>query len=210
MKVLAVNPLKNPSVKVVRVARFNDERGYFTEIFRRSQIQELADSIGLPAGWQFIQINESFSKPGVVRGLHTQWEPALGKLIRVVQGHMVDLFMDLRQSSPFFGQVIAYDMPTQPSAEYFEFIWIPAGFAHGNYFLADTTIEYLCTAEYNPNKEIGVNPLANDLDWSACDPTLAQQFLELKPKAIQSAKDAQGLTLANWRQHESAAHPLFK
>src|SRR5690606_8308158 len=93
-------------------------------------------------GLQFVQVNESYSRPGTVRGLHFQWNPYMGKLVRTVYGRMVDIALDIRKGSPTFGKALLYDMPSQPDQDYAEWIWIPPGFAHGNYFTAETVIEY--------------------------------------------------------------------
>ena len=79
-------------------------------------------------GVNFVQFNESFSRPNVVRGLHFQWNPFMGKLVRTVQGRMVDLFLDIRKGSPSYGKAAAYDMPSTPDKDYAEWIWIPPGF----------------------------------------------------------------------------------
>jgi dTDP-4-dehydrorhamnose 3,5-epimerase len=199
VKVLAVEPTAIEAVVLVRFARFRDERGYFTETFRSSDLQQhpaLPDSLRLHP---FTQGNESRSRRGVVRGLHFQWNPQMGKLVRTLAGHMVDLFLDLRPAAPTYGQIAAVDMPANPDADYDEWIWIPPGFAHGNYFLADSQIEYLCTGEYSPGCEAGISPFADDLDWSRCDPRLRETFTQLtRDGAILSEKDRQGLSLAAW------------
>ena len=70
-------------------------------------------------------------------------------------------------------------MPSHPGDDFSQWIWVPPGFAHGNVFLLDTTIEYFCSGEYNPECEASISPLADDLDWSLCDPTLKDQFSEI-------------------------------
>lgn len=193
MKILDVKSLSVPDVKVVRFTRFPDERGYFTEIFRESDIQKVISS------FQIKQVNESYSNKGIVRGLHIQWNPYLGKLIRTVQGHMVDLALDLRKNSPTYGKIIAYDMPSQASNSIGEWIWVPVGFAHGNFFLEETTIEYFCTSEYSPTTEAGISPFSKELDWSLCDKELKTQFDTIvKNGAIVSEKDKKNLALKDW------------
>ena len=157
----------------------------------------------------FIQANESFSKKGVIRGLHFQWNPYMAKLVKTVQGHMVDLFLDVRQGSPTFGKVAAYDMPSKPDQDYDQWIWIPIGFAHGNYYLEDTTIEYFCTGEYSPDSEVGISPLAKDLDWSLCDPELKKQFDQLVENPVISDKDKDGLSLEDWKKNQDSKLFLY-
>ena len=96
MKILEIRSLAIPDVKVVRYARFGDERGYFTETYRKSDFFGHADA-GCFAGIEFKQCNESRSRAGVVRGLHFQWNPCQGKLVRTIAGHMIDSSANNRQ-----------------------------------------------------------------------------------------------------------------
>lgn len=206
MKILSVSAMAFPEVKVIRFARFADPRGYFTEVFRRSDFDHHAD-LSFLHGVAFVQTNESYSRPGTLRGLHFQWSPRLGKLVRTVAGRMIDLFADVRQGSPTFGQVHAHDMPARPDMPYNEWIWVPPGFAHGNIFTAETVIQYQCTGDYNPGCEAGISPLAPDLDWSRCDPALRQVFQEVVAAGpLISDKDRDGLSVAAWRGDARAAH----
>jgi dTDP-4-dehydrorhamnose 3,5-epimerase len=197
MKILSVTPLALPEVKLIRFGRYADPRGYFTEVFRRSDFQTHAE-LSFFGPVEFVQCNESFSQPRVMRGLHFQWEPPVGKLVRTVSGRMVDLVMDIRKGSPNFGKILACDMPTGPGLDYDQWIWVPVGFAHGNFFPEPTKIEYQCTGEYNPRCEAGISPLAPDLDWSLCDPELKRLFDQIAPLANLSDKDRKGLTLQQW------------
>ncbi len=206
MKILSVTPLVLPDVKVIRFARFSDARGYFTEPFRRSDIDGHPD-LQFLRGMPTPQMNESWSRAGVVRGLHFQWNPYMGKLVRTVSGRMVDLFLDIRLGSPTFGQIAAYDMPASDEAPHSEWIWVPPGFAHGNFFTEPSRIEYLCTGEYSPGCEAGLSPLAPDLDWSPCDAGLKREFDELVTRgATISQKDTDGLTLAAWKVDERSTN----
>lgn len=205
MKILKVESLLFPEVKRIRFARFADHRGYFTEIFKRSDFDshpELESVRSLP----LYQANESFSRRGTVRGLHFQWDRPMGKLIRTVTGRMIDLVLDIRVASPTFGKIVAIDLPATPEHDFNEWIWIPPGFAHGNCFPVDTTIQYFCTAEWNPAAEAGISPLAADIDWSVADPTLVE-FVRgtLATTSLMTDKDRDGLTLAGWRETPHAA-----
>ena len=132
MKILDVRTLAIPDVRVVRFARFLDARGSFTESYRRSDV-EGDEAVSFLHDLAFVQVNESQSHADVVRGLHFQWNPFMGKLVRTMRGRMVDLVLDIRLGSPTFGRVVAYDMPPiLPPTEYSEWIWVPPGFAHGN------------------------------------------------------------------------------
>jgi dTDP-4-dehydrorhamnose 3,5-epimerase len=196
MKLLEISSLAIPEIKIIRFARFHDSRGYFTEHFRRSDFEKALPFFNEIS---FRQSNESFSQPGVIRGLHFQWNPYMGKLVRTISGHMVDLVLDLRKGSPTFGAIIAHDMPVTPDCEYSEWIWVPKGFAHGNFYLKQSMIEYFCSGEYNPECEAGISPLAADLDWSLCDPELKQRFADVvRQGALLSDKDKNAHSLASW------------
>lgn len=206
MKIVSIRELALPEIKVIRFHRFADPRGYFTETYRASDFAQgpLGD---LFRGMSFVQTNESYSRAGVVRGLHFQWSPYVGKLVRTVQGHMIDLVLDIRKGSASFGQIIACDLPSSPDQGHGEYIWVPPGFAHGNFFPQDTRIEYLCTGEYNPACEAGISPLASDIDWSRCDPALKRLFDAIVPSSdLISPKDRAGLTVAAWNADERSAH----
>ena len=217
MKLVDVKSLAIPEVKVLRFARFRDHRGYFTETFRRSDFQT-HPALSCFAGVDFVQANESYSRRGTVRGLHFQWSPYVGKLVRTVHGRMIDLVLDIRVGSPTCGQILAYDIPASPDRDEAEWIWVPPGFAHGNFFPQETLIEYFCSGHYSPTTEAGIAPLAADIDWSLCEretPELRQLFLQLTGQPTgqrtgQSAdqapvdgpflsdKDRAGFTVAGW------------
>jgi dTDP-4-dehydrorhamnose 3,5-epimerase len=194
VKILETQPLALEGVHLVVYARFQDPRGYFTETFRRSDF----DHLSFLSGTVFRQCNESYSRQGVVRGLHFQWDPPMGKLVRTVQGRMIDLVLDVRKGSPTFGRAIAVDLPADPEASQSSWIWVPAGFAHGNAFPEPTTIEYFCTAEYNPDSEGGISPLSPEINWSLCNPDLFSTVRGLLDGGRLSERDRDAPTLAQW------------
>jgi dTDP-4-dehydrorhamnose 3,5-epimerase len=198
MKILSVSDLPLPGMKVVRFARFVDTRGYFTEPFRRSDFaahKGMADF----GGDGFVQANESYSRANVVRGLHFQWNPFMGKLVRTLHGHMVDIVLDIRLGSPTLGKAVMYDMPFDDAQDWSEWIWVPPGFAHGNFFPKASLIEYYCTGEYSGTTESAVSPFSPDIDWSLCDPLLKARFDALVAGSpVVSEKDRQSMTLENW------------
>jgi dTDP-4-dehydrorhamnose 3,5-epimerase len=195
VKILDVRTLAIPDIKVIRYARFADHRGYFAEHFRKSDFRQFDFQQGI----EFFQCNESYSKEGTVRGLHFQWNPYMGKLIRTLSGRMVDLVLDIRKGSPTFGKAIAYDMPADLKADHGEWIWVPPGFAHGNYFDRESRIEYFCSGEYNPACEAGISPVAPDIDWSLCEPALKRGFDAIvAARPLLSEKDRNGHTLSSW------------
>src|SRR5437870_5248818 len=128
MNITKVFSLPIPDVKIITYSRFTDKRGYFTEHFRRSKLSEHAQ---LPFTKDFLimQANESQSKKNTIRGLHFQWSPFMGKLVRTVVGHMIDIVLDIRLHSPTFGKALLFDMPKRDEGVW---IWAPPGFAHGN------------------------------------------------------------------------------
>jgi len=197
VKILEVQELAIPDVKVIRFGRFKDHRGYFTEQFRQSDFD--GERTPFLHGVRWVQANESFSRAGTIRGLHFQWNPYMGKLVRPLRGHLVDLALDIRQGSPTWGQIVAYDMPTDVEADSNDWIWVPPGFAHGTLLLEDSLIEYFCSGEYSPGCEGGISPLANDIDWRLCDPALRDRYWEVAAStSLMTDKDRNAPTLAQW------------
>jgi len=195
MKISSITKQQIPGLKLINFDRFMDQRGFFNETFRASDFinNELKF---FPNG--IMQSNESFSHKNVLRGLHFQWSPNMGKLVRTITGHMVDLVLDLRQGSPTQGKIMAFNMPAKSTNIYSSWIWVPEGCAHGNYFLEDSYIEYFCSGSYNGECEAGISPFANDIDWSICDSSLKNKFYELRDSFIVTPKDINGLSVNDW------------
>jgi dTDP-4-dehydrorhamnose 3,5-epimerase len=209
MKILRVEQLAMTEIRVIRFARFSDQRGYFTEHFRESDFRS-SPLASFMEGVEFVQANESYSRAGTVRGLHFQWNPYMGKLVRTLRGHMVDVVLDIRRGSPDFGRAIAYDMPSDRSEDFNEWIWVPPGFAHGNVFLEDTLIEYFCSGEYSPGNEAGISPLADDIDWSLCDHNLRETFRGIASATqLMTDKDRNGLSVSTWARDERSHNFIF-
>lgn len=205
MKILETKSLIMPDVKVMKFARFMDDRGYFTEPFRKTEI----DGSFLP-DFNILQVNESYSKKGVLRGMHFQWNPYMGKLVRVVKGHMVDLFLDIRKGSPSYGKIAGFDMPSNFDEDFSTWIWVPVGFAHGCIFFEETVIEYMCTGQYSPGNEAGITPLDPELDWSLCDPAVKKLIDDqMNEGLIISEKDKKGLTLKQWKEDQRSENFIF-
>ena len=164
---------------LIQPKRFGDHRGYFCEVFKQ---QEFDDHVGAV---RFIQDNESASTHGVLRGLHFQkgeWSQA--KLVRVSQGRVLDVAVDLRRSSPTFGKHIAVEL----SADEGNMLFIPRGFAHGFVVLSDfAQFQYKVDNVYAPQAEatLRFDDPALGIDWS-----LAAEALTLSPK------DLKGLPLS--------------
>ena len=157
---------------------FRDDRGFFMETFREDQFQ----AHGLPT--HFVQDNHSRSVRGVVRGLHFQWEPPMGKLMRVTQGTAFLVAVDIRRGSPTMGKWIG----VEASAENRRQVWAPAGFARGFCVLSDTAeIQYKCTGIYSNKGESGIRWDDPDIgvEWPIQDPLLSE-------------KDRNAQTFAQW------------
>ena len=164
-------------VKIIEPKVFGDARGFFFESFT----QKIFDA-ALGKHYDFVQDNHSKSSRGVLRGLHYQIEQAQGKLVRVVEGRVLDVAVDIRKSSPSFGQWVGAEL----SADNHRQLWVPPGFAHGFVVLSDTAeFLYKTTDYYAPEHErcIAWNDATLAIDW----------HFEGTPNL--SAKDAQGKPL---------------
>lgn len=202
MKLLEVKSLSIEALKVIKFARFCDHRGYFTEHYRRSDFKNTS-ALDFMRSSEFVQANESYSRKGTIRGLHFQWNPYMGKLVRTLSGRMVDMALDIRKHSPTFGKIVLYDMPANHNADCHEWIWVPPGFAHGNFFPEDTLIEYFCTGEYKADCEAGISPLTDDIDWTLCDHNLKRLFDEIVTSGVlMSEKDKKGFSVNAWKNDE--------
>lgn len=157
---------------------FQDHRGQFTETFRA----DFFKACGLPA--EFVQDNESRSARGVIRGLHFQWEPPMGKLMRVSSGCAFLVAVDIRKGSPTFGQWFGIEASGENRLQ----VWAPAGFARGFCALSESAqVLYKCTGLHNSAAESAIL-------WS--DPALAIPWPAATP--ILSEKDRNAQTLAQW------------
>jgi dTDP-4-dehydrorhamnose 3,5-epimerase len=172
---------------------FEDERGFFVEVFRADGFAEL----GLPAA--FVQLNHSRSRKGVLRGLHFQWEPPMGKLMRVTLGSAFLVAVDIRKGSPTLGQWFGAEVSAQNKKQ----IWAPAGFARGFYVLSDyAELQYLCTGVYNNRSESGIR--WNDPDLSISWPIPAGT------EPVLSDKDQKARTLEEWLAAPASGHFQFE
>ncbi len=209
MKILDVKALEIPAVKVIRYARFCDHRGYFTEHYRKSDFHN-PETMEFMKDVEFVQCNESFSRKGTVRGLHFQWNPCMGKLVRTLRGRMIDMVLDIRKGSPTFGNIILYDMPADHERDYSEWIWVPPGFAHGNIFTEDSVIEYFCSGQYSPGCEAGISPLAEDIKWNSCDNNLKRIFDSIAPSTeLITEKDKNGFSVSQWNDNTNSSQFIY-
>jgi len=167
-----------PDLLIIEPKVFGDERGFFFESFNRRKFAELTGR-----EVDFVQDNHSRSAHNVLRGLHYQIQHPQAKLVRVVQGTVLDVAVDIRKGSPTFGQHVALEL----SAENRRMLWLPEGFAHGFVVISDSAeCLYKTTDYWYPEYERCIR-------WD--DPTLAIDW-KLEAAPVLSAKDAQGKTLA--------------
>ena len=139
-----IHPTKIPEVLLIEPKVFGDERGYFMETFQSQRYVEAG--IAGP----FVQDNLSFSRHGVLRGLHYQYPRQQGKLVQVLQGEVFDVAVDIRRGSPTFGQWVGERLDADEQRQ----LWVPPGFAHGFLVLSETALfAYKCTDFYAPDCE---------------------------------------------------------
>jgi len=155
-----------PGVKLLTPRVFGDDRGFFMETFN----QRTAAECGIPTEW--VQDNHSYSQHGVLRGLHYQYPNWQGKLVRVVQGEIFDVAVDIRPDSDTLGQWFGARL----SGENKQQLYVPAGFAHGFCVTsADAHVLYKCTTLYAPHEDAGVLWSDPDIgiDWPVAEPVLS-------------------------------------
>src|SRR3989339_723048 len=164
-------------ILIVTPEVMGDERGFFVEVYKKSLFKELG------IGEDFVQDNHSRSARNVLRGLHFQWEPPMGKLMRVTVGSAFLVAVDIRKGSPTLGQWFGLEV----SAENKKQVYAPAGFARGFCSLQDDTeVQYKCTGEYNQDAEAGI--LWNDPEIGIIWP-IEQPILSPRDQDAQTLKD---------------------
>ena len=187
---MQVTPLAIPDIKVITPKIFRDDRGFFSETYNADALAKSGFDI------VFVQDNHAMSTGvGVVRGLHFQIGPnAQGKLVRVVKGAVLDVAVDIRAGSPTFGQHVKREL----SADNWEQLWLPVGFAHGYCTLQENTeVIYKVTAPYDPENERGIQ-----FD----DPALAIAWPISRDRAVLSGKDRENRPLAEHPTYFSFHH----
>ncbi|MFL1455750.1 dTDP-4-dehydrorhamnose 3,5-epimerase [Marinobacter sp. GN3S48] len=170
--------LSIPEVVLLTPKVFGDERGFFLETFRQSEFEKHCGN------YTFVQDNHSKSAKGILRGLHYQLENPQGKLVRVTRGEVFDVAVDMRKSSPTFGQWVGVTL----SEDNKQMLWVPPGFAHAFYVTSDEAeFQYKCTDYYAPGDEYSIL-------WN--DPDLAIDWPLSGSEPRVSEKDAAGLAFA--------------
>ena len=174
---MKITPTALPEVLLIEPRVFTDARGFFLESYN---FRSYADA-GLTAS--FVQDNHSRSQRNTLRGLHAQAQQAQGKLVRVTAGEVFDVAVDVRRSSPRYGQWVGLTL----SAENFRQLYVPPGFAHGFCVLSEIAeFEYKCTDYYHPQSEVSIR-------WD--DPTIGIEWPIESP--LLSSRDEDGLSLAD-------------
>ena len=187
---MLIEPEQMPGVKVVAAKTFPDERGYLVQ----SWVQADLDAQGIPSS--FKQAIQTVSHRGVMRGLHFQWDPPMGKYVRCLRGAIVDVVVDVRHGSPRLGDHVAVEL----NDENHRVIWVPPGFAHGTFALAeDTIVLYECSTEHGAGREGGIL-------WN--DPALGIAWPDISP--IVSQKDQVAPSLRTWLEDPRSQHFRFR
>lgn len=173
-----------PDVVIVEPTLHGDERGYFIETFRADKLEEF-----LGYKIDFCQDNESKSSKGVLRGLHYQLAPyAQTKLVRVIQGRVLDVAVDIRKGSPTFGQYVSIELSSENKKQ----LLVPRGFAHGFVVLEDETVfAYKVDNYYSPECDRGIAFDDKELaiDWILNKEELSQSAKDKTQPALKDAKE---------------------
>jgi len=186
---MQIAPEQMPGVQVLTAKTFPDDRGYLVQSWVDADLR----AAGIPS--TFKQAIQTVSHRGVVRGLHFQWDPPMGKYVRCLRGAILDVVVDVRHASPRLGDHVAVEL----SDRNHNVIWVPPGFAHGTFALEDGTIVlYECTSKHGPGREGGIL-------WN--DPALGIAWPDIQP--IVSDKDAVAPTLRAWLDDPRSRHFRF-
>ncbi|MEN8153393.1 MAG: dTDP-4-dehydrorhamnose 3,5-epimerase [Acidobacteriota bacterium] len=177
-------------IKVIKTVEFKDERGSFIEQYRK----DMFSGIGIHA--DFVQENHSISKKGVLRGLHFQWDPPMGKLMRVISGNAFLAAVDIRKGSPTLGKWFGLEVSSESRIQ----VWAPPGFARGFCALSDSVeIQYLCSGTYNNKGESGIrwNDPDIKINWPVKDPIISE-------------KDNKAQNLSEWLNNKYSENFIYK
>ena len=175
-----ITPTNIPDVLIIEPKVFGDERGFFMETYNQQTFAEHGLTMN------FVQDNHSRSRHGILRGLHYQIDNPQGKLVRVTSGTVFDVAVDIRRSSPTFGEWVGIELSAENQRQF----WVPEGFAHGFYVMSDSAdFQYKCTNLYTPEHERCIR-------WDAADLGIEWPLVNgAKPQV--SPKDAEGTLLSN-------------
>ncbi len=186
---MQVDPSRIPALRILEAKHFPDERGVLVQSWLKADL----DAAGIPSS--FTQAIQTVSRRGVLRGLHFQWDPPMGKYVRCLHGGIIDVVVDVRHGSPTLGDHVAVEL----TGRNHRVIFVPPGFAHATFALEEGTIVlYECTTPHGPGNEGGIL-------WS--DPALGITWPDIVP--IVSEKDTKQPTLAEWLEDPRSQHFRF-
>jgi len=175
---MQVDPSRISALRILTAKSFPDERGLLVQAWVKQDLE----AAGIPT--EFKQAIQTSSRRGVVRGIHFQWDPPMGKFVRCIRGAIIDVVVDVRHGSPTLGDHAAVELTSSNHRQ----IWVPPGFAHATFALEDDSVVfYECTAEHGPGCEGGIL-------WN--DPEVGIRWPDIPP--IVSEKDQKAPTLAQW------------
>jgi dTDP-4-dehydrorhamnose 3,5-epimerase len=174
-------PATIPGVVIIEPDVYRDPRGFFLETYHEAKYREAG------VHGPFVQDNHSRSVAGTLRGLHLQPQHPQGKLVRVIEGEIFDVAVDVRRGSPTFGQWVGVTL----SSENFRQCYLPPGFAHGFAVVSPTAqVEYKCTDIYDPKSELGIawNDPSIAIQWPIAEPFLSERDTRHLPLAAVMAQ----------------------
>lgn len=151
-----------PDVLLVETEKYEDSRGFFQELYKESEFKAILGN--------FVQVNHSYSKKGVLRGLHFQLNPKpQGKLVTVISGRIYDVAVDLRKNSPSYKKWVGAELT------FGKLLWVPVGFAHGFEALADSNVVYFVTGEFSKEYDSGIawNDPEINVNWPVKEPIIS-------------------------------------
>ncbi len=187
MRILSNQRQVIDDIRIITFQSYKDERGSFAEIWT-CELEECINE-------KLVQLNESTLTPQSVRGLHSQYHPKMGKLVRCIEGEVYDYAIDIRKESATLGKALIIKLCHSN-----EWLWIPDGFAHAVYNVSNQTgkIQYFCSSKYNEPCNIAIYPFSDGIDYSLCDGNYLKDFEKLKNNPIISEKDKNAPHFMSW------------
>lgn len=227
MKINKVEVLneKIPEVKIIIYEKYCDSRGCFSEVYNFNDFKNILDKkiiIDITDTYEYkeieqpiirkplLQMNESYSIKNVFRGMHIQWNPVISKIVRVVQGNILDFILDIRLNSPTFGKLFAYHLIGNYRDSISRMLFIPNGFAHGFLACEDSLVQYLYT-DYYSEDESSINIFDKDVDWSELDSGEKKYFnyTLATSNLIMSDRDRNAIGIDTWKKSINASNFIY-
>ena len=198
MKIISIKELEISEIKIIRFEKFNDARGYFSEVYNENDFEKQCRFL---KDYKFKQVNEVFSHKNTFRGLHFQFAPKMGKLVRLIYGKLFDFALDLRQNSPTYKHIVGCEI--EATCEFSEWIWLPPGFAHGALLLENSMMEYFCTGTYSPESERTISIFSEEINWSKCDEKIFSEFSKIDKSTLKiKERDLNAMSISDWEKEE--------